>query len=129
MHFCKLIFLKPTTEDVSNWSNTGNISIQVGRLRANMAAFEGSEGLGIEGLAPCQRVTLFFAESFGMAGHGRVSWLDVQFHWFFWGVKSIDWNTFLDMVLIPVARPMLVRKLKGPFNDVFGYTISIMYLP
>jgi len=48
-----------------------------------MAAFEGSEGLGIEGLAPCQRVTLFFAESFGMAGHGRVSWLDVQFHWFF----------------------------------------------
>jgi len=47
-----------------------------------MAAFEGSEGLGIEGLAPCQRVTLEKAESFGMAGHGRVSWLDVQFHWF-----------------------------------------------
>ncbi len=28
--------------------------IQVARLRASMAAFEGSDGLGIEGLVPCQ---------------------------------------------------------------------------
>lgn len=59
MHFCKVDILETNNRRrVSNWSNTGNTPIQVGRLRANMAAFEGSEGLGIEGLAPCQRLTL-----------------------------------------------------------------------
>ncbi len=74
-----------------------------------------------------------------MAGHGKVSWLDVQFHCF--GVckvnkldhiagHGVDSNPYCEFALLTVATcevwPLLGRKLKGPFNDVFEYIHHVL---
>lgn len=74
-----------------------------------------------------------------MAGHGRVSWLGVQFQ-FSWGCKvnelehipghGVDSNLYCEFAVLTVATrevwPLLGRKLKGPCSGVCGYIHHVL---